>query len=177
MFRLVPLVAAIFVAAGASAQTVSGADYHLTEGPRDDPALTEAILKADSALFDAIFSACDIEKVAPMLTDDVRFIHDKWGEIAHSKAELLGKFRDGCARQASGADFHSRRQIVPGSVEVHPLNGYGALEIGQHRFFAVIPGKPERLTEVGRFMILWRQVDGVWKMAETISYSHQLAPQ
>ena len=75
----------------------------------------------------------------------------------------------------TGVDFPARRELVPGSLEVWPIDKYGALEIGTHRFYARIKGKPETLTETGNFMILWKQVDGKWLMAESISYGHKLA--
>jgi ketosteroid isomerase-like protein len=174
MFRFVLFAALLFAAPAVQAQTVKGTDYRLTEGPRDDPALTQEIVAADKALFDAFFVACDIEKLGTLLTDDVSFVHDKWGKTADSKAELVAAFRGTCERQAAGTDFRSRRELVVESVEVHPLNNYGALEMGEHRFYALIPGQPEQLTEVSRFIILWQKVGGVWKMAETISYGHKL---
>ncbi len=50
-----------------------------------------------------------------------------------------------------------------------PIDHYGALETGVHRFYARLPGKPEELTETGNFMIQWKQVDGKWLMAERAS--------
>ncbi len=64
---------------------------------------------------------------------------------------------------------------MPGSLEVWPIDKYGALETGMHRFYARLPGKPEELTETGNFMILWKRVGNDWRMAESISYGHQLA--
>ena len=36
------------------------------------------------------------------------------------------------------------------------------------------PGKPDQLTETGRFIIVWKLEAGVWKMARVVSYDHHL---
>jgi hypothetical protein len=38
-------------------------------------------------------------------------------------------------------------KLIPGTLHVNPLNDYGAVEIGEHRFFQLLPGKPEKLVE------------------------------
>jgi uncharacterized protein DUF4440 len=154
---------------------VKGAEqYHLTEGAETSAELVAAISQADSEMFDAVFAHCDPVKAGTMVTDDVRFIHDKAGQIASSKSELMRVFGEGCANQAKGTDFRSRRELVPGSLHVYAINQYGAVELGQHRFFALIPGKAEQLTEIGDFVILWKLVDKRWLMSEAISYNHRL---
>jgi len=110
-----------------------------------------------------------------MLTDDFRFLHDKFGLIETSKAQFVADIEAGCERQAKGSDFRARRELVPGTMQVWPIDKYGALELGEHRFYARLPGKPDQLTEAGRFVIVWKQVGGNWRMAETISYGHKLA--
>lgn len=158
-----------------AADTVAGAEqYHLRAGPEATPELIAAITKADADLFDAVFIACDADKLAAMLTDDFRFIHDKDG-LTSSKTLFVQQERDGCARQATGEDFRARRELVPESLEVWPIDKYGALEIGVHRFYARLPGKPDTLTETGNFMILWKRDGDRWLMAESISYGHRLA--
>lgn len=49
--------------------------------------------------------------------------------------------------------FLDRCEIVPGTLKVYPLNNYGAVETGVHRFFQLLPGKPgkpEKLVEVSQ---------------------------
>jgi Domain of unknown function (DUF4440) len=154
---------------------VKGAEqYHLTEGPITTPEIRQAIMEADREMFDAVFTHCDAARVGSMVTDDVRFIHDKAGQFASSKSELVSMLSEECARQANGTNFRSRRELIPDSLHIYAINQYGAVELGQHRFFALIPGKPEQLTETGEFVILWKQVGDRWLMAETISYDHKL---
>jgi hypothetical protein len=177
MFRLSFAVFAVAVLIAAVAQAgpaVKGApEYHLRPGAAQTAEMTAAIAKADADLFGAVFDQCDADKVAATLTDDFRFVHDKDGES--SRADFVKNLKGHCDRVKTGEDFPARRELVPGSLEVWPINKYGALEIGVHRFYARLPGKPETLTETGNFMILWKQVDGKWLMAESISYGHKLA--
>lgn len=177
MKRIAALLLFVLSATGAHAQTdhlILGTNYHLNEGAVTKPELVRAVEAADARLFSAIFDACDIDAAGAMTTEDVRFIHDKWGQTANDRATLVNALKGGCKNQAAGTDFRSQREIVPGTQHVYALNGYGALETGTHRFYALLPGKPEQLTEVGEFIILWKQIEGKWLMAEAISYDHQL---
>jgi len=171
---LIFAVATLIAAVAQAGPAVKGApQYHLTPGAEQTPEMTKAIAKADAELFDAVFMQCDAAKVAAMTTEDFRFVHDKDGES--TRAQFVDSLKSHCERVKTGEDFPARRELVPGSLEVWPINKYGALETGVHRFYARLPGKPETLTETGDFMILWKQVDGKWLMAESISYGHRLA--
>jgi hypothetical protein len=177
MFRLsflVFAVSALLIAVAQAGPTVKGAEqYHLRPGAAHTAEMTAAITKVDSDLFAAVFDRCDTDAVAAMLTSDFRFVHDKDGES--SRADFVKNLKGHCDRVKTGEDFPARRELVPGSIEVWPIDKYGALEIGVHRFYARLKDKPESLTETGNFMILWKQIDGKWLMAESISYGHKLA--
>ena len=170
VFAVVALIADVALAG----PSLKGApQYHLIPGAIQTRALTTGIARADHRLFQAVFLQCDADKVASMLTEDFRFVHDKDGET--SRAKFIVNLKRHCARVKTGEDFPARRELVPDSLAVWPINHYGALEIGTHRFYARLPGKPEELTETGNFMILWKNVGGHWLMAESISYGHALA--
>jgi len=59
--------------------------------------------------------------------------------------------------------------LVPGSLEVYPIKGYGAVEIGIHRF--THPNDPTSLGEA-KFIHLWQLKDGVWRVTRVISFDH-----
>ena len=80
-------------------------------------------------------------------------------------------------RQRTGVDFLSKRVLDEESLRVYPINEYGAVETGTHRFYAVAEGKPDQLTETAQFLMIWKRVDGAWKLARVVSYDHRLAPQ
>ena len=58
---------------------------------------------------------------------------------------------------------------------MYPINNYGAIETGTHRFYAVKNGEPDRLTETSQFTHLWKEENGQWRLARVLSYDHELA--
>ncbi len=60
-------------------------------------------------------------------------------------------------------------------MKVFPLNNYGAIETGVHRFYAVSKGKPNTLTEVAQFTHVWKEENGQFRLARVLSYDHVLA--
>lgn len=62
-------------------------------------------------------------------------------------------------------------KLIPGTLHVYPLNDYGAVEVGEHRFVELLPGK---LVEVSLFTPVWKQDAGSWKLARVLSYGHRL---
>jgi Domain of unknown function (DUF4440) len=138
------------------------------------PELVALLAEKDRQLFDAVFS-CKLDLLATLVADDFEFIHDKWGQTADSGARFLDAMRENCKGQETGQNFRARRELVEGSMTVHVLNNYGAMQMGEHRFYALPPGLPDRLTEDGKFIDVWRQIEGEWKLARVISYDHRLA--
>ena len=61
-----------------------------------------------------------------------------------------------------------RRDLVDGSLEVYPIKGFGAIEIGAHRFCHTEDGKEDCGTF--RFLQIWRFKDGAWKVSRDVSY-------
>lgn len=130
--------------------------------------LKKQIEHMDEALFSA-FNTCDIATFTNYLTPDVEFYHDEGGLMlsAASQAEGL-KMR--CAEQLKNGEL--RRELVRASLEVYPIKNYGAVEIGTHNFYRTLPGKPEKLTTVAKFMHIWQQDGKQWRVSRIISYAH-----
>ncbi len=143
-------------------------------GPAPTQQLTDEIKAADAALFAAFFDRCDIPALAAMIADDFEMIHDKGGRVSASKAEFIDNSERICARQKTGEDYRARRELVAASLKVYPVNNYGAIEVGEHRFFQLLPGKPEKLVEVSLFTQVWKKEPGGWKLARVLSYDHRL---
>ncbi|HVJ63447.1 MAG TPA: nuclear transport factor 2 family protein [Tahibacter sp.] len=175
MFRRTVFVALFALPAAVFADNPATKDLNLVAGPNQTKELNDAVAQADAALFAAIFDRCDIDAAAAHLTDDVEFYHDKWGQTSHSKEQFVKDLRGMCERQKTGSDFKSKRVLDAASLQVFPLNKYGAIEIGYHRFYKVTPGQPDLETEAGRFTHLWKNDNGVWKLARILSYDHKLA--
>ena len=138
--------------------------------------LERTILRMDS-LFWKAYNACDIENMSEFFTDDVEFYHDKGGLTTTNK-ELMSSVKNGLC---SNKDFYLRREAVPGSVQVFPLQKsnitYGAILSGQHVFYINEKGKPEILDGLARFTHVWIQVNNAWKMSRILSYDHGPAPE
>jgi ketosteroid isomerase-like protein len=126
--------------------------------------LDKAITALDAALFDA-YNRCDLEKFARFFADDVEFYHDQGG-VTLGKNKLTESVR----KNICGGDV--RRELVPGTLQAYPMKGYGAVEIGVHRFV-----HPKSQTPPGeaRFIHLWQYKDGAWKITRAISYDHRAA--
>jgi len=175
----VALMLAPFAASSAAneapATPAPGSNINLTAGPERTKELQDAVARADKEFFAAFFDTCDVAKVAGMVTDDFEFFHDKHGLIATTGPQFVEAMKAKCERQKTGEDFLSKRVLDESTLEVFPLNNYGAVEVGVHRFYAVIEGQPDRLTEVSRFTQVWKDDGGVWKLARVLSYDHKLA--
>jgi hypothetical protein len=166
----------VVVAGGQSATTQKPAapiNLHPGAAPASQE-LIETLAEKDRQLFDAVFG-CKLDVLATLVTDDFEFFHDKWGQNATSGKQFVDGIAQGCERQKTGSDFKARRDLIPGSTTVHVINNYGAMQMGMHRFLALQPGRPDRLTETGKFIDLWKNDGGSWKLARVISYDHRLA--
>jgi ketosteroid isomerase-like protein len=143
----------------------------------DGDSLQAEIAVADGKLFAAIFDNCEASAVSAMVTDDFEFFHDKWGQIAKSRDEFVKAIQGGCDRQRQGTDFKAERRLVPNSLVVYPMKGYGALEVGEHEFFRLEADGRKTPTEHARFTQLWRFQSGKWMLARVISYAHVEGPR
>ena len=122
--------------------------------------LYDALARMDKELFDAAFVNCDANEFRDLFTDDAEFYHDRTGLAAGEAARTLKT----CPR-----DNGVTRTLVPGSLEVYPMQGYGAIQIGRH----VFAKKGEPGSEVAKFVHLWKQESGVWRLARVLSFDHK----
>lgn len=129
--------------------------------------LDKAIASLDAALFDS-YNRCDLEKFASFFADDVEFYHDQGG-VTLGRAALTDSIKKNICGKVT-------RELVPGTLQAHYMKGYGAVEIGVHRFHH--PGH-EDTDGVGEasFIHLWQYKDGAWKITRVISYDHHSAPK
>jgi ketosteroid isomerase-like protein len=156
-------------------QPAKEAAVNLTPGAVARPGLADEIRAADSEFFEAFFDTCDVATVRRFVTDDFEMFHDKGGRVAASGADFVQDAEDKCRRQAEGRDFLSTRKLVPETLKVYPIDDYGAISTGRHEFFAVKKGAPDRLTETGQFVIVWKEEGGQWRLARALSFDHVLA--
>ncbi len=158
-------IAAFLLAAALSAQKA---------GPVATKELYDEIAAKDRMLFDTVFNTCDTQALAGLVTDDFEMYHDKGGLVATSGAQFVENIRGMCEGQKTGVDYRARRELVEGSLEVYPLNNYGAVEVGVHRFYKKIEGQPDKLVEIAKFTQVWKKEASGWKLARVLSYDHKL---
>lgn len=127
--------------------------------------LESAITALDTAVFDA-YNTCDLVKFNSLFTDDVEFYHDQGGVTLGNKELTASVKKNICGT--------TTRELVPGTLKIYPMKGYGAVEIGEHHFLH--PWKQDHgVVGRGRFIMLWQYKDGAWKITRVISYDHSLA--
>jgi ketosteroid isomerase-like protein len=133
--------------------------------------LYERIASLDAALFEA-YNACDIDKVGMFFTEDLEFYHEKGGLAVTRKSTLDLMKTNLCGENSNKV----RRELVRGSLEVHPINNYGAVQTGEHRFYLTQKGQKEKLDGIGKFVMLWQKRDGEWKISRVVSFGFR-APE
>jgi hypothetical protein len=121
--------------------------------------LYDELARMDSALFDAAFVSCDREKFKAIFTEDAEFYHDRTGASYRDDVRTLKS----CPRE-NGVT----RTLVPGSLEVYAIQGYGAVQMGRHTFARA----GESGSEVARFVHLWKREGDTWKLARVLSFDH-----
>lgn len=145
-----------------------------TAGPVATKELFDELAAMDAKLFDAAFNTCDIEALKTIVADDFEMYHDKGGLVATSGGQFVENFRGTCERQKTGVDYRARREIVEGTLEAFPLNNYGGIQTGVHRFYKKTPGQPDKLVEISRFTSVWKKEASGWKLTRVLSYDHKL---
>jgi hypothetical protein len=118
----------------------------------------------DSILFVA-FNTCDVNASKSLFTEDLEFYHDNGGLTNYE--QNVKSIMQRCSRQVK-----VRREFVKGSLEVYPIKDFGAIQIGSHRFYYTEPGKTEQLDGTFKFVHIWKNVNGTWKISRVISYDH-----
>jgi hypothetical protein len=135
----------------------------------------EKILQMDAVVFEQGFNNCDIEALTGVIDESLEFYHDQSG-ITLGKQDFLDTTRNNIC----SLDYRPRRELIPGTTQVHPLydNGelYGAIQMGEHRFFARYEDQPEKLTSIASFTHLWTRTDDGWLLSRVLSYAHHNPP-
>ncbi|WP_052188125.1 serine hydrolase [Cellulophaga sp. Hel_I_12] len=123
-----------------------------------DQALYDTIMVKDKEFFDA-YNSCDLEKQASIYAANIEFFHDKGGLIT-SKQDII----DGTEKNICGK---VTRVLLEKTVEVYPINNYGAVEIGFHKFYN--REEPDAESVPSKFIIMWHHDHGTWKMSKVVS--------
>lgn len=150
--------------------TMAGVRVHEAQSdPSTSGVLYDELARMDSVLFNAGFVACDLQAVNSLLADDVEFYHDKTGfESGLQVRATFQRLTQSCPR-----DRGITRELLKGSLQVYPIKNYGAVQMGVHRF--IEHGAPTNT--IAKFVHLWQQTDGTWKLTRVLSFDHRMANQ
>ena len=119
--------------------------------------LYNIIFQQDSIFFQA-YNTCDLDKQSEYYSDNIEFYHDKGG-LTTSKKEILEATKKNICGKV-------RRKLIKSSLEVYPINGYGAVEIGMHEFQNL---QQNQESNPSKFIIIWQQDADKWKITRVIS--------
>ena len=124
--------------------------------------LFNKIANLDSSLF-AAYNSKNLDLMKTYFTRDLEWYQDNGGLIGFKK--VFENFNSIFNR-----DYDLKRNLIKESLEVHPIDGYGAIEIGKHQFKHIENGK----LEIGtfKFLMIWKNENGNWKISRVISYDH-----
>ena len=126
--------------------------------------LRDEVLAADRKLFDA-YNSCNIAQISRMFSPDLEFFHDITG-LTDRKSNV-DALKGRCAKTTK---FH--RELDEQTVQIFPVPGYGAMEIGIHRFYEIHSDGSSQLDAVPAFANVWKQTPDGWKLTRVLSYGH-----
>lgn len=157
----VPVVA--FLGFSAAAQSVQSAGKQQASRFQPEPyhpesqALHDTIATLDSIYFNT-YNTCNLALMDTLMAEDMEFYHDRGG-LMTSKQDFLLSIRKNICDQVT-------REPAPGSIEVYPIHGFGAIELGYHRFYN---HKEKTASPYSKYIIIWRRSNGRWQMTRIIS--------
>lgn len=140
------LVVCSFISTKLIAQTNSNND-----------SLYKTIVTLDSTLFDA-YNNCNMEVYASLFSEDLEFYHDKGG-LSKSKTDMVESVKKYVCNKV-------RRELKPGSIEVSPVPGFGAIELGKHRFHNIAENSE---SPYANFVVVWKYSNNKWLITRVIS--------
>ena len=121
------------------------------------------IFYLDSAAFSA-FNNRNVDEFKKYFSDSLEFYHDKGGRTGYSHTiNFLQQLKDNPANDL-------RRDLLKDKMEVFPIPGFGAMQIGEHRFCHTENGKPD--CGIFKFVNIWQQINDSWKVIRVVSYNH-----
>lgn len=122
--------------------------------------LYDEIVAMDSIYFNA-YNNCDMQTQESLYADNIEFYHDKGG-LSTSKKDILDAIKKNICGKVT-------RELIKGSIEVYPINGYGAVEMGLHRFHNNQEPESNQPKEGSKFIIIWHNKNGKWEITRVIS--------
>jgi hypothetical protein len=120
--------------------------------------LHDSIVQMDKVFFDA-YNNCQLNVFEDLISEDIEFYHDQGG-LSTSKEGLIESLKNNICNKVS-------RELLAGSIEVYPIPGYGAVQMGSHRFHN--KAEPGAESRYAKFVHTWKNENGKWRITRVIS--------
>lgn len=120
--------------------------------------LHDEVVSLDKMFFDA-YNSCDSLTIEKLIDEDLEFYHDLGG-LSTSKAQVVKALKDNICNKV-------RRELIEGTIEVYPVPGYGAIQMGWHQFHN--SKEPNAKPKPCKFVTIWKRNDDLWTMTRVIS--------
>ena len=157
MKKLISLFLSICIYSAVSAQSQT-----IEKVPLSQQELFAKVSNLDSSLF-AAYNSENLELMKTYFTQDLEWYQDNGGLILYD--QVFANFESIFKRE-----YTLKRTLIKESLEVHPIQGFGAIQIGSHQFEHTENGK----LEVGtfKFLMIWKNENGNWKISRVVSFDH-----
>jgi hypothetical protein len=128
-------------------------------GDTKQATLYDSIVAMDKLWEDA-YNHCKMDVMEAIISEDLEFYHDQGGLLT-SKQKLNEALQQNICGKVN-------RKLKPGSVEVYPIKGYGAVEMGMHGFYNSKEKIPNDI-HYAKFVHIWKREIGTWRITRVIS--------
>jgi hypothetical protein len=162
--KRIPFGAIMALALATQGLQAQPADQAKQGDSTDQDALFRTVSALDAEFF-GTFNHCDapdqLQKHAAFLDPHLEFYHDNGG-VSWTRKDYVDKTR----RNVCG---NFRRELTPGSLQVYPIKGFGAIEEGNQAFCDI---KSAKCFGEAKFLIVWHQTPEGWRVTRVFSYGH-----
>ena len=126
-----------------------------------DPALTARVRALDKDLF-GTFNRCELDAHRQLFAPGMEFYHDDAGPT-FDREKFVADVRNNICGKV-------QRQLLPETLMVYPVKGYGAIAEGEHIFCELASGQCQG---AAKFMVIWEQKGDKWHVTRAASYGHR----
>jgi hypothetical protein len=144
---------------------VVGGTHAFADGLKPESDAYRQIKALDAKLFQA-YNNCDLATLGELVDENLEFYHDKGG-LSVGKANFIAAIKNNICHKV-------RRQLVAPSLQVYPLENFGAIELGEHTFCNMVetPVCKEETNGIGKFFMLWQKQGEQYRLTRVVSYDH-----
>jgi ketosteroid isomerase-like protein len=111
------------------------------------------------ALWEDAYNNCKLDVMEEIISEDLEFYHDQGG-LMTSKQKLNEALKTNICGKVT-------RELKKGSLEVYPIKGFGAVEMGLHAFHN--SKEPSSPSHYSKFVHIWKREKGKWRITRVIS--------